>query len=197
MLHPSAIAALKRSAAAPDGEWEGWMVAAMAGDARAYDRLLRAMLPMLRAIARRRIADRAEAEDAVQDALLTIHKLRSAYDPQRPIRPWIAAICERRCIDRLRRSSRQRQREARIDDVSEAHLATDGEAVALGGILRGQVRAAIRELPRVQQAAVTLSRFQELSLAEASAQSGLTVASLKIGMHRAVRRLRSRLAVAG
>jgi hypothetical protein len=44
---------------------------------------------------------------------------------------------------------------------------------------------------------VQQARFRELSLAEASAQSGLSVASLKIGMHRAVRRLRSRLAVAG
>ena len=41
------------------------MVAAQAGDSRAYDRLLRDCLPLLRAIARRRIADRHEAEDAV------------------------------------------------------------------------------------------------------------------------------------
>lgn len=191
MPHRSAMAAT------PDGSWETWMAAALEGDAHAYDRLLRAMLPMLRAIARRRIADAAEAEDALQDTLLSIHRLRATYDPGRPLRPWVAAICERRCVDRLRRSLRHRRREARIDDLSEAHLATGGEDTAMGGILRDQLRAAIRELSPVQQAAVTLSRFQELSLAEASARSGLTVASLKIGMHRAVRRLRSRLAVAG
>lgn len=191
MPHPSAMAAT------PDGSWEAWMAAAMAGDARAYDRLLRALLPMLRAIARRRISDAAEAEDAVQDTLLSIHRLRATYDPDRPLRPWVAAICERRCVDRLRSSLRHRRCEARIDDLSESHLATGGEEAAMGGILRDQVRAAIRELPPVQQTAVTLSRFRELSLAEASAQSGLTVASLKIGMHRAVRRLRSRLAAAG
>jgi len=35
-----------------DGRWEAWMVAAQAGDARAYDMLLRDCLPLLRAIAR-------------------------------------------------------------------------------------------------------------------------------------------------
>src|SRR4051812_48865681 len=88
--------------ATDSGEWEEWMRAGQAGDARAYDRLLRAVLPLLRGIARRRIADAAEAEDAVQDTLLTLHQLRHAWDPSRALRPWLATLCERRCIDRLR-----------------------------------------------------------------------------------------------
>lgn len=82
------------------------MTAAQAGDARAYDALLRAALPLLRAIARQRLFDPAEAEAAVQDTLLTIHRLRHTYDPARPIRPWLTTICERRCIDRLRGRNR-------------------------------------------------------------------------------------------
>ncbi|WP_431270849.1 sigma-70 family RNA polymerase sigma factor [Dankookia sp. P2] len=110
---------------AGQGEWEAWMVAAQAGDARAYDALLRAALPLLRGVARRRIRDAAEAEDAVQDALLTIHQLRHTYDPARPIRPWLVAICERRAIDRLRRSGRRQGRETPIDDFGET-LAAPG-----------------------------------------------------------------------
>src|SRR5215217_3603130 len=110
---------------AGQGEWEGLMVAAEAGDGRAYDALLRAALPLLRSVARRRIRDPAEAEDAVQDALLTIHQLRHAYDPARPIRPWLVAICERRAIDRLRRSGRRAGREAPIGNFGET-LAAPG-----------------------------------------------------------------------
>ncbi|MBX9701171.1 MAG: hypothetical protein K2X74_17170 [Acetobacteraceae bacterium] len=105
--------------AGTDGEWEGWMAAAQAGDARAYDRLLRACLPFLRAVVRRRILDPSEAEDAVQDALLTIHQLRASYEPARPIRPWMAAIAERRAIDRLRRHGRRQGRETPIDAFGE------------------------------------------------------------------------------
>src|SRR3954464_11442796 len=116
---------------AAEGEWEAWMAAAQAGDAPAHDALLRAALPLLRGVARRRIRDAAEAEDAVQDAMLTIHQLRHAYDPTRPtpprhahapprpIRPGLVAICERRAIDRLRRSGRRQGRETPIDDFGE------------------------------------------------------------------------------
>ena len=86
--------------AATDGTWEDWMAAALTGDGRAYEHLLRAMLPMLREIARRHIDGHAEAEAAVQDALLTIHALRHTCLPERPVRPWAAAICERRCAGR-------------------------------------------------------------------------------------------------
>lgn len=108
MLPQPATTAPGAADPARNGEWEDWMAASLAGDRRAYDRLLRAMLPMLRDIARRRIADGDEAEDAVQDTLLTIHVLRHTCQPERPIRPWIAAICERRCADRQARLRRRR-----------------------------------------------------------------------------------------
>ncbi|MBY0335907.1 MAG: RNA polymerase subunit sigma, partial [Acetobacteraceae bacterium] len=90
-----------------DALWSGLMAAAQGGDAAAYERLLREVAPFLRAIARRRIADPAEVEDAVQDTLLTLHALRHTYDPARPLRPWLAAIAERRAVDRVRRSLRR------------------------------------------------------------------------------------------
>ena len=47
-----------------------------------------------------------EAEDAVQDTLLTLHTLRHTFDPTRPFGPWLATIAARRAIDRLRRRGR-------------------------------------------------------------------------------------------
>ena len=88
----------------------GLMRAAQQGDARAYDRLLRAILPELRGFARRRLSSAAEAEDAVQDTLLAIHTLRHTFDPDRPFRPWLLAIARRRVIDRLRRGEPRRRR---------------------------------------------------------------------------------------
>jgi RNA polymerase sigma-70 factor, ECF subfamily len=104
---------------APPGRWEALMATAQAGDGVAYDALLRELLPMLRGMARRQLADPAEAEDAVQDTLLTFHRLRRAYDPTRPIRPWLAAICERRCLDRLRRRMRETARETSFEAFAD------------------------------------------------------------------------------
>ncbi len=168
------------------------MAAAQGGDARAYEALLRATLPLLRAVARRRLRDVQEAEDAVQDTLLTIHRLRHAYDPARPLRPWLVAICERRCIDRLRRQGRRRNREAPLDafgDSLAAPAAESGEARAAAA----QLRAAVAELPESQRTALRLAKLEDLPLAEASARSGLSVGALKVATHRAVRALRRRL----
>ncbi len=87
------------------------MARAQAGDARAYDALLRQVLPFLRAVCRRRLGSSTEAEEAVQDALLTIHRLRHTYDPARPLQPWLATIADRRAVDRLRRSGRRARHE--------------------------------------------------------------------------------------
>lgn len=176
-----------------DLPWEDRMAAAMAGDARAYDRLLRDILPLLRGIARRRIRDQAEAEDAVQDTLLTIHRLRHSYDPARPLRPWLIALCERRCIDRLRVRGRLAARQAPLDDCDEA--ATAHPPVAEAMIAAGELRAAIARLPSAQRQALTLAKLQDLPLAEASALSGLTIGALKVATHRALRTLRRRLEV--
>src|SRR5690349_22311351 len=137
---------------AGEGEWEAWMAAAQAGDARAYDALLRAALPLLRSVARRRIRDAAEAEDAVQDALLTIHQLRHAYDPARPIRPWLVAICERRAIDRLRRSGRRAGRETPLEEFGET-LAAPGANQGEAKVASAELREAVAELPPAQRTA--------------------------------------------
>ena len=170
------------------------MVAAQAGDARAYDSLLRAALPLLRSVARRRIRDAAEAEDAVQDAMLTIHQLRHAYDPTRPIRPWMTAICERRAIDRLRRSGRRQGRETPIDDFGET-LASPGANQGEARVASAELRAAVAELPQAQRTALGLAKLEDLPLAEASARSGMSVGALKVATHRAVKALRKRLGV--
>jgi len=170
------------------------MAAAQAGDAAAYEALLRAILPLLRRIARRRIAIPAEAEDAVQDALLTIHQLRHTYDPTRPIRPWLAAIAERRAVDRLRRHGRRAGREAPIGEVGET-LAASAANTGEDRVAAAELRAAVADLPEAQRTALALAKLEDLPLAEASARSGMSVGALKVATHRAVRTLRRRFGV--
>jgi RNA polymerase sigma-70 factor (ECF subfamily) len=171
-----------------DGTWEAWMMAAQTGDARAYDRLLRAVMPLLRGIARRRIADPAEAEDAVQDTLLTLHQLRHSWDAARPLRPWLATLCQRRCIDRLRARARPLRQTVPIAEVAEAVAVVLPQAPA--HLAAVELRAAIAALPRVQRTALTLAKLEELPIAEAAARSGLTAGSIKVATHRAIRTLR-------
>ncbi len=93
-------------------EWSGLMASAQAGDRQAYRRLLEAVAPYLRSLALRRLNDRSDAEDVVQDILLTVHSIRHTYDPKRPFGPWLVAIANRRIVDRVRKRDRQTRRES-------------------------------------------------------------------------------------
>lgn len=132
------------------------------------------------------------AEDAVQDALLTLHRVRHTYEPGRPVRPWLAAIVSRRAIDAARRRGRVLARETFNDTAYETFAdpqAKQGDvghdARTLAGMTEG--------LSPNQREALELVKMKEMSLAEASAVSGQSVASLKVNIHRAIKKMRGNL----
>ncbi|MBX9748694.1 MAG: sigma-70 family RNA polymerase sigma factor [Roseococcus sp.] len=169
-----------------DERWSALMARAQGGDARAYDALLRECLPLLRAICRQRLREPAEVEDAVQDTLLTLHRVRATYDPARPFRPWIAAIAERRALDRGHGVARGLARNSPLEAAD--HIGIEGGAE--GKLMSADLRAAVGELPASQRTALQLTKIEALSLAEASQRSGMSMGALKVATHRAVQSLR-------
>ena len=180
---------------ARDARWSGLMAAVQAGDTRAYDTLLRECLPLLRAICRRRIQNAAEAEDAVQDTLLTLHQVRHTYDPARSFRPWLAAIAERRAIDRLRRHGRRGGREVELTEADHIASTTGHEGEAR--LAARDLHRALADLPQAQLDALQLTKIQDLSLDEASRRTGTTIGAMKVATYRAMHNLRRRFGVGG
>src|SRR6201746_2059437 len=97
------------------------MLAAIAGNDAAYQRLLSAIAPVLRATARRGLARAGQpvdqSEDIVQDILLAVHLKRHTWDADAPFAPWLFAIARNKLIDALRR--RGRRIFVNIDDFAE------------------------------------------------------------------------------
>ena len=173
-------------------DWAILMAHAQAGDRAAYRRLLQEVAPYLRSLAVAAHHDPRDVEDTVQDILVTLHAIRRTYDPARPFGPWLVAIARRRIVDRLRRQGRMRQHETPLEPEHETfaantanYLEESGDAMAL--------RAAVEQLPAAQREAIRLLKLQELSLRQASAASGMTVAALKVATHRGLKTLRKLL----
>ncbi|HKA41889.1 MAG TPA: sigma-70 family RNA polymerase sigma factor [Burkholderiales bacterium] len=171
-------------------DWSICMARAQRGDRVAYRRLLEEVAPYLRALAARRMQNRGDIEDAVQDALLTVHAVRHTYDPARPFGPWLTAIANRRIVDVLRRRARFESREMPLDAGHEALAAPEANCRDTEG---RALRAAVGRLSPGQREAVRLLKLEELSLNEAAARSGMSVSALKVASHRALRSLRKLL----
>jgi RNA polymerase sigma factor (sigma-70 family) len=170
----------------PDTDWSILMARSQAGDREAYRRLLLAITPFLRTLARRSHLDGADAEDAVQDVLMTMHAIRHIYDPGRPFGPWLVAIAQRRIVDHLRRRGRLRKRETELKPEHETFSAYEPNL----GSDRQAIERAVEGLPPAQREAIRLLKLNELSLKEASQKSGMSVAALKVATHRGLRTLR-------
>jgi RNA polymerase sigma-70 factor (ECF subfamily) len=173
---------------ARDSDWAILMAHAQDGDRSAYQRLLREIAPYLRSLAARRHRDPSDVEDAVQDILLTVHAIRHTFDPTRPFGPWLVTIANRRFIDRLRRQGRRRDRETPL--MPEHETFSEPQANLEERPVRLELGKAIDGLPPMQRKAVQLLKLKEMSLKEASTESGMSIAALKGNLHRAVKNLR-------
>ena len=171
-------------------EWAALMRAAQQGDGRSYERLLRAIAPFLRSLARRYCREPQRQEDVVQDVLLTVHRVRHTWDPGRPFSPWLAAIAARRAIDLLRRETRI----ARHEQADEEAVVTFADPLPNNdegaGPSLADIAPLLAALPLRQREALEALKLRGRSLLEASRESGQSVAALKVNVHRAVKTLR-------
>lgn len=176
----------------PDGtlDWSISMARAQAGDRDAYRRLLEAITPYLRALVAQRIGNRSDVEDTVQDILVTLHTVRHTYDPARPFGPWLVTIANRRIVDGLRRQGRFNAHETPLESEHETLWASQAN-LQEEAVDAHMLREAVERLPTGQRDAIRMLKLEEMSLLEASAASGMSVAALKVATHRALKKLRS------
>ncbi|WP_052284645.1 sigma-70 family RNA polymerase sigma factor [Kluyvera genomosp. 1] len=170
---------------APRGAWPSLMASAQAGDSDAYTQLLRAIVPVIRAMVRKQIADSVLVDDVIQDVLLAVHRVRHTYDPACPFLPWLMAITQARTVDALRKRGRHWLREADEEQAVEPaaeHSPDHDEQEELALILD--------QLPSRQRQIVEHIHLQEMSLAEAAARNNLSISAVKSLLHRALTNLR-------
>jgi RNA polymerase sigma factor (sigma-70 family) len=180
----------RTSRSSREAEWARLMRAAMAGDAQAYRDVLAAMTPHLRAMARRRCeqfgVSTSEAEDVVQEVLLTIHLKRASWDPDRAIGPWLSTIVRNKLIDILRR--RGRQAGIPIEDVIgsiEVEDASDPNA-------RLDAQTILRNLKDPQLTIVRSISMEGASVRETASLLNMSEVAVRVSLHRALKALSAR-----
>ncbi len=170
--------------------WRQLMRAAQDGDNAAYAALLSEILPVLRRFVAYRWPSAPDVEDIVQEVLLSVHTVRHTYDPARPFMPWLMTIAMRRTIDAARRRTARNANETTVDIMPETFSGDDAKNEQEISDDQEAIRRALAQLPDGQRQAVELMKVQGLSLLEASAVTGKSVASLKVSVHRGLKTMR-------
>jgi RNA polymerase sigma-70 factor (ECF subfamily) len=136
------------------------------GDPVAFGELVRRHRDRLWAVAVRTLADREEAADALQDALLSAHRAAPRFRGDSAVTTWLHRIVVNSCLDRIRR--RKAQPTVPLPDGGPARGA-DLAAPAVDHDTVLVVREALAQLPVDQRTAIVLVDLQGYSVAEVAA----------------------------
>jgi RNA polymerase sigma factor (sigma-70 family) len=155
---------------------EELLLAHARGEPRAAEVLTWRLLPRILAQAMRMLANRNEAEDVAQDAMLRLWKIAPDWrQGEAQVTTWLYRVVANLCTDRLRR-----RRHVALDAVAEP--SDSAPSVAAQMQTRARLRAlsdALALLPERQAQAVALRHLEGLSNPEIARIMDISVTSVE------------------
>jgi RNA polymerase sigma factor (sigma-70 family) len=122
-------------------------------------------------------------EDLLQEILISIHQKKHTFQLERPILPWLYAVTRYRFIDFYRAKKRAPKTVELPDDLS----AVENEEPFLN------VGEILNMLSPKQRDMLYLVKVEGASYAEAASTLNISVPSLKVGIHRAIKSIKDRI----
>ena len=157
----------------------------------------------LRNFIRKRVADREDAEDVLQEVFYELVEAYRMMKPVEQVTAWLFQVARNRITDLFRRKSREatRSEPARVAPEDEALLLEDllpspdagPEAAYLRSVLIEELDDALDELPVEQREVFIAHELMGYTFKEIAAQTGVGVNTLLSRKHYAVLQLRRRL----
>jgi len=148
--------------------------ACASGDTSAFEDLYRNHADRMKSIAFNHLGNVSDAEDAVQETFIKVHRAAASYNGEAAFTTWLYRILINTCYDMLRRRKR-RPEETPIDDfvtaVRAASTVDDTKRIAL--------RRLLDELPEQRRTVFVLFEIEGLSHAEIGDILGITEGNSK------------------
>jgi RNA polymerase sigma-70 factor, ECF subfamily len=188
-----------RDLTAPDGELAA---RAAAGDANAFEVLMRRHNRTLFRTARAILRDDAEAEDALQEAYLQAYHALPGFRAEARFSTWIARIVANEALMRLRKHSRRAQivpmqsadATPGLEELSDNQMDKRPEPSAERAEVRRLLEREIDSLPDAYRTVFVLRAVEELTVEEAAAVLEIPQATVRTRFFRARSLLREALA---
>jgi len=169
-----------------------------AGDRRAFEALVRRHERRVFRLLYRMLGSREEAEDATQEAFLSLHRHGHRFRREARFSTFLYRVAANAALNRRRSLGRAR---ARVEEFGRRHLvgdegpasAPDPEATAHGAQVQGAVQQALLELPKDLRMAVVLFDIEGRAYKEIADVLGVPEGTVKSRIHRGRSALRESL----
>lgn len=148
-------------------------------------------------LALRVLADRALAEEIVQEVFLRLWDHPDRFDAERgSLRSYLLAQCHGRAVDVVRSETSRRAREDR-DHLQRAEAGYDLEHEVWDIVVADHVRQVLDQLPAAERQAIELAYFGGATYREVAAMLDQPEGTVKTRIRSGLHRLRAGLAEAG
>ena len=169
-------------------ELRALMMAGLDGDAASHRALLERLSSQLRAYFKGQLGrfnrSPVEAEDLVQEALISIHTRRHTYDPSQLLTPWVYGIARYKFVDYLRRTKTSIN-DLPIEDAEEIAVKDDRTHVE-STLDLNKLMAGLS--PKVRQV-IQYVKLDGLSVSEAAVRCGMSESNVKVSVYRGLKAL--------
>ena len=170
-------------------------------DAGAFEELMRRYQRPLVGFLMRLTGNLDAAQDLAEETFVRVWQSAPRYRPSAKFTTWLFTIASRLATDHARRAQVRRavplDAPAADDGRAPAETLASADPAADQQVADGQtaalVRAAMRELPLEQRAALALCEFENLSYSDAAQAMGCSVKSVELRIYRAKQTLREKL----
>lgn len=160
---------------------EELLAAFVAGDDRAYATLLHRYERRVFGICYRYFGDATDAEDAAQDAFLTLYRKADSFRGGSKFSTWMYRVTTNACNDMGRkRSRRPRKADAVLEDL---HVADSGDQIGQR-LLALELREALLQLEPDYRDAVVGHTVEGRPYHEIAQDAGVAVGTIKSRVHR-------------
>jgi RNA polymerase sigma-70 factor, ECF subfamily len=167
-----------------------------AGEIGAFEVIFDRHMAVAYSLAHRVCGRPAMAEDAVQEAFVSLWRARDRYDPARgSVRAWVLSAVRNRALDALRRERAKAGRDVSDDASADRVPSPDRTEVEAERREQGRrISDALNRLPSEQRQVIELAYFGGLTHTEIARKLSLPAGTVKGRMRLGLSRLRTLLA---
>ncbi len=169
--------------------------AVLAGDRRAYARIVDAHKTAIFNLVYRMTGSVTEAEDIAQDTFIRAYNKLWRYDPSRPFFTWLYTIALNLTRNHLKKNKKTEFRHLEWSDTTAFEVggatATEPEASLIDGEQQKELQECLLKLPRDMREALVLRFIDDRSFEEIAVILGISLSAAKMRVYRGLEKLKN------